>query len=401
MITVEEADKIISLNIEKFPSVQVPLQDAFGMVLQEDLIADRDLPPFDRVTMDGIGIKFNTWEQGDRTFSVEGVQKAGIPPLKLEGSSTCLEVMTGAVLPGGCDCVIPYEDVSIKEGKAMVREDVKPIHRQFVHAQASDYPRGTVLLKKGARLLAPQVAIAASIGKAEVLVSAAPKVAAVGTGDEVVGINDQVEPHQIRQLNSYVIEAALKLSGYDQVTRFHLRDDKEELRARLGEMLEHFDVIVLSGGVSMGKFDYIPDVLAGLGVEVLFHQVKQCPGKPFWFGKSSDGKPVFALPGNPVSTQVGVYRYVLPYFNTASGACEQAQEFAVLDSDVDVKTDRTYFLPVKVRGDEDGRFLSTPVFTGTSGDYAALAGTDGFLELPQDTFRFSKGATARLYRWKN
>jgi molybdopterin molybdotransferase len=222
----------------------------------------------------------------------------------------------------------------------------------------------------------------------------------VGTGDEVVAIDQKVEPYQIRQSNAYAIAAALKLSGYDKVTCFHLRDDKDELRANLSEMLKDFDVLVLSGGVSMGKFDYIPDVLADIGVKVVFHQVKQRPGKPFWFGNNKEGKPVFALPGNPVSTQVGLYRYVLPYLNKAVNAYALEQEFVVLDRNVDVKTDRTYFLPVKIKGQEDGRLLATPVFPRVSGDYAALAKSDGFIELLEGIFEFPMGAAARLYRWK-
>ena len=378
----------------------VPLQDAFGMVLREDLVADRDIPPFDRVTMDGIGINFNAWEKGKRIFSIEGIQKAGVPPLNLENADACLEVMTGAVLPSGCDCVILYEDIEINDGKAKLREGIKIACMQNIHVKASDYTCGTRLVLKGSRLLASQVAIAASIGKSEVLVTANPKIAVVGTGDEVVGIDQEIESYQIRQSNAYAIAAALKLFGYDQVVCFHIKDDKDELRARLGEMLEDFDVVILSGGVSMGKFDYVPEVLADIGVKTLFHQVKQRPGKPFWFGKNGQEKPVFALPGNPVSTQVGVYRYVLPYLNRAVNACEIEREFAVLDRDVDVKTDRAYFLPVKIKSQEDGRLLAEPVFPNVSGDYAALDKSDGFIELLEDTFQFSKGTVARLFRWK-
>ncbi len=250
-------------------------------------------------------------------------------------------------------------------------------------------------------MLAPQIAFAASIGKAEVLVSKMPRIASVGTGDEVVALDQEVEPYQIRQSNSYVIQAALKLHGYDRVERFHIRDDKGELRVRLGKMLENYDVLILSGGVSMGKFDYVPEILAEMGVEVIFHTVKERPGKPFWFGKNKEGKSVFGLPGNPVSTQVTLYRYVLPFLNRSIGALDVPQELVCLNEDVQIKTDRTYFLPVKVESREDGCLMSHPVFFNGSGDYPCLAETDGFLELPADTFHFPKGTIARLYRWKS
>lgn len=401
MITVEEADRIISQNIKLFPSVRVPLQEAYGRVVHEDLFADRDIPPYDRVTMDGIGICFDAWEQGCTTFSVEGLQKAGIPGMTLKDKNASFEVMTGAVVPRGCDCVVPYEDVDVDNGTARVRDGVTVTRAQYIHACGSDYPDGALLLKKGCRLLAPQIAIAAAVGKADILVSDSPKIAVVGTGDEVVPVNGPVESHQVRRSNACAIEAALKLSHYEKVTCFHINDDPQALTAELGRILEEFDALILSGGVSMGKLDYVPEVLERLEVKSLFHQVKQRPGKPMWFGVTQDGNPVFGLPGNPVSTQVGVTRHVLPFLNRASGASVPAPEFAILESDVDVGTNRTYFLPVRIRCGEGCQRLSTPVFPKVSGDYAALAVTDGFCELPADTFRFSKGFSARFYPWQS
>lgn len=401
MITVEEADKIIFKDIKEFPSVRVPLQEAFGMVLQEDLYADRDLPPFHRVAMDGIAINYSSWEAGNRSFTVEGMQKAGSPAVTLKDTSACIEAMTGAVLPEGCDCVVPVENIEMDNGQAKLREGFKLTRMQNIHMKGSDYKRGTSLVLKGFRLFSPQVAVAAAIGKAEIFVTQSPKIAVIGTGDELVGIHQKVEPYQIRQSNSYALQSALQMQGYDHVTRFHIKDDKDELKKRLGKILDDFDVLVLSGGVSMGRLDYVPEVLQAIGVEVLFHKVKQRPGKPFWFGKSKEGKPVFALPGNPVSTQICVYRYVLPYLDKAVGARAVLEEFAVLDENVKIKTDRTYFLPVKIESEQRGRLMTMPVYPNGSGDYASLARSDGFIELPPDTFQFPKGTSARLYRWKS
>jgi len=400
MITVEEADNIILRDVKEYPSVRVPLRDAFGMILREDLLADRDLPPFHRVAMDGIGINFGSWEKGNRIFPVEDTQKAGSPPLSLKNTDACFEVMTGAVLPSGCDCVIPVENISIDDGKAALPKEFKLVRMQNVHGQGSDYESGACLVPKGCRLLAPQVAVAASVGKSEILVAQAPKIAVIGTGDELVGIDQRIESYQIRQSNSYAVQSFLQLNGYHHATRFHIRDDKNELTTRLTEILKGFDVLVLSGGVSMGKFDYVPEVLKTIGIEILFHKVKQRPGKPFWFGKSREGKPVFALPGNPVSTQIGACRYILPYLSRAAGIRDVPKEFAILDESVKIKTALTYFLPVKIRSEENGRLAALPVFPNGSGDYASLAKSDGFIELPADTFQFSKGTVARLYRWK-
>lgn len=399
MIAVEEADKIIFGDIKEFPSVQMPLQDAVGMVLREDLIADRDLPPFNRATMDGIALHFASWESGNRNFPIEGIQKAGQASLTLNKNSSCIEIMTGAVLPDGCDCIIPVEHIGIDKNSAKVDEDFKLTSMLNVHAQGSDHKSGSKLVGAGARLYAPQIAVAASIGKAEVRVTQSPKIAVIGTGDELVGIDQKPESFQIRQSNSYALCAALLLHGFSQVERFHMRDNKSEMQAQLGQILNNYDVIILSGGVSMGKFDFIPEVLENIGVKVHFHKVKQRPGKPFWFGKSKDGKPVFALPGNPVSTQVGMIRYILPYLNRVIGVQDGLAEFAVLAQDIEIKTPFTNFLQVKLEGDSNGRLQAIAIIPNSSGDFASLAQSDGFLELPPETFHFSKGFPARLFRW--
>lgn len=407
MLSVQQADDMIRLNVKLCPPVRVTLREAFGCVLREDIRADRDLPPFDRVAMDGIAISWDSWRKGRREFVVEGVQKAGTPVQTLKNQSHSIEVMTGAVLPKGCDCVIPVENIEIDGRIARLREGFKISRWLNIHPRGTEYKRGAILLRKGCRLLSAQIAVAASVGKPEVRVSRSPSIAVVGTGDELVEVGKPIAPFQIRQSNAYALECAFQMHGYRDVRRFHLKDDKEKLRLRLKDVLQKFDVVVLSGGVSMGKFDFVPEVLERLRVKVLFHKVKQRPGKPFWFGKSRDGKPVFALPGNPVSTLISAYRYILPYLNQSSGLDTTAAEFAVLEEDVEVKTPLTSFLPVKIAYHPDGRLAASPVHTHGSGDYASLAQSDGFVELKEDTplagrlrtYRFPKGSVSRLYRW--
>jgi len=401
MITVQEADKIIFKGVKEFPPCHVPLLGAFGMVLREDLLADRDQPPFDRVTMDGIAINFASFESGNRSFEVEEIQKAGSPSVTLKDKNGCIEVMTGAPLPSGCDCIVPVEDISVDNGQAQLQEKLQLTRLMNIHSMGLDRKQGECLVKKGCRLLPPQIAIAAAIGKSQVLVTQNPKVAVIGTGDELVDIDQKPQDFQIRQSNSYALKSALELNGYPEVARFHIKDDKDELKTRLGDILKNFDVLVLSGGVSKGKFDYIPEILNSLGVKMLFHKVKQRPGKPFWFGKSKEGKPVFALAGNPVSTQIGVYRYVLPYLSRAVGVQNIVPEFAILDQDVKIDTALTYFLPVKIKDTQDGRLIVQPIFPNGSGDFASLAQSDGFIELAAETYQFSKGTIAELMRWKS
>jgi len=397
MITVAQADKIIEQNTKEFPVVKIPLQEAYGLILQEDLCADRNFPPFNRATMDGIAIDHSSWISGNRTFTVEGMQKSGIPSLTLKDQNACIETMTGAVLPKGCDCVIPVEKIKFNNGRAELQDDLNCERMMNVHSDGSDHKQGAILVNKGTRLLPAQIAIAAAIGKAQLLVSRVPQVAVIGTGDELIEIDQTPESFQIRQSNSYAVQCALELNGFKNVSRFHLNDDKDELRSRLKEILKSYDVLILSGGISKGKFDFVPEILTELECKVLFHKVKQRPGKPFWFGVSSEDKPVFALPGNPVSTQVGTYRYVIPYLNRACGV-KKTQEMAVLDQDLTIDTPLTNFLPVQIKSEEKG-LSAVPVIPNGSGDFVSLAQTDGFIELKPETFKFPKGTPAPLTRW--
>jgi molybdopterin molybdotransferase len=230
-------------------------------------------------------------------------------------------------------------------------------------------------------------------------VTAKPKIAVIATGDELVDIGRKtIKPYQIRLSNSYALDAALRQTGLCDARMFHFIDDKKILRREIKKILNQFDILVLSGGVSMGEFDYVPQVLAELGVQVLFHKVAQKPGKPFWFGKNKKGKIVFALPGNPVSTQICAHRYVIPYLHKIAGLPYNGY-WAVLDEDLSAKTDLTYFAPVKIFSEDNGTLRATPVATGGSGDYASLSQADGFLELKAKQKHFPQGFVAPFYSW--
>jgi molybdopterin molybdotransferase len=399
MITVAEADKLISERMKKFVAVYSPISDVQGKILQEDICADRDAPPFHRVAMDGIAIDFSAWQSGQREFHIERIQKAGEAPHILIDNKSCLEVMTGAVLPIGTNCVIKVEDIKVENKRAIINDGLALTLMQNIHQMASDHKEGTVLVKSGDMLLGPQVAVAASVGKASILVSEVPSIAIISTGDELVEVDQEVKPYQIRMSNSYALQASLKNSGFLKTAIFHIIDDQEELFRKLSEILLNFDVLILSGGVSMGKFDYIPSVLNDLGVSKVFHKINQKPGKPFWFGISKENKPVFALPGNPVSTLICFRRYILPNLFRSLGADNQ-DDFAILAEDVNFKANLTWFLPVKLKN-EMGIIKAYPVWFNGSGDYASLVNSDGFVELAADQSSFPLGTVAPVYRWNN
>jgi molybdopterin molybdotransferase len=394
-----EADELIGKHLTCLPIESLPLAQCGGAVLRENIYAERDQPPFDRVAMDGIALDSNALSSGARRLHVQATQAAGDPPLTLTSPQDCIEVMTGAVLPAGCDSVLPVEQLTVRDGDAEIAPDVRVEPWQNVHRRGTDTRQGTLLLSAGVRLRAPEVAIAASAGMDRVRVSSQPMLAVISTGNELVEPGEPILPHQIRRSNAYGIVACLRQHGYQRVADDHIVDDAAELKRRLKFHLETHDVLVLSGGVSMGKFDLVPKVLDELGVHAIFHNVAQRPGKPLWFGVAGSGAAVFALPGNPVSSLVCLSRYVLPALAASQGETAAPPERMALAAPVTVKAPLTTFLPVAIEIDDWGRAWASPRPTNGSGDFTALAGTDGFVELPPGPNTYPKGFVTRLHRW--
>lgn len=399
MLTPAEAEKLIGERLACLPIESLPLTQCAGAVLRENVYAERDQPPFDRVAMDGIALHSDAIRAGTRRYALQATQGAGDPALTLASRSGCIEVMTGAVLPNDCDAVIPVEQITSREGEVELGPAVSVEPWQNVHRRGTDSRQGALLLSTGTRLTAPEVAIAASAGMARVRVSCQPAVVVISTGNELVEPGDPILPHQIRRSNVYAVVSALRRQGFSRVADDHVPDDKDALKARLKFHLDTHDVLVLSGGVSMGRFDLVPQALAELSVEQVFHKVAQRPGKPLWFGMAPSGAAVFALPGNPVSTLVCLARYVIPALFASMGQAPKAQEKIALGAPVDVTPALAFFLPVRVEIDDWGRAWAAPAPTRGSGDFVALAGSDGFVELPPGPNTYPKGFVTRLYRW--
>jgi molybdopterin molybdotransferase len=401
MIEVSEAVKIINETQLSLTPVKIPLEKAVGRVLRQDIIADTDFPPFDRVMMDGIAVKWEDFENGIRTFKIEGVQAAGSPKMKLQNRGGCLEAMTGAIAPENADLVIPYEDVRIdrKENLAVVNIG-EASNGSNVHKSGADKKRGELLVPVGTMIGTPEIAIAASVGRHELLVTRHPTIAIVSTGNELVDVDEKPLPHQIRRSNVYAIAAELRKMGIKS-DLMHIHDDKSALRQSLGEILERYDIVMLSGGISQGKFDFVPETLESLGVVKKFHQVKQKPGKPFLFAVREDRNVVFAFPGNPVSTFMCFHKYFIPWLKSNLGIREAMNKKAVLNQDFSIKTSFTYFLQVASKIDDHGTFLATPVMGGGSGDHANLLNSNAFLELPANTYHFKKGQVFNLIPFRD
>ena len=400
MLTVAEAFARVLATARPISIETVVLPQANGRVLAETLTADRDFPPFNRVAMDGIAVAHAAWARGQTEFAIEHTQYAGAPPQPLQNPHNAIEVMTGAMLPPGTDVVVRYEDILLHDNRATIQISPPEASGINIHRQAADRRQGDVLLKPGTRLGPAELAIAATVGAAELAVTRAARVAVVSTGDELVGINQTPLPYQIRRSNAYALQALFTQAGAD-VSLFHLSDAIEELREGLAKILgTGFDAVVLSGAVSKGRADHLPGLLRELHVVEIFHEVNQRPGKPMWFGARADGPVVFGLPGNPVSTFITACRYVRPWLRAVqqpadaevASAAVEAPMPAMLTVDINFKPQLAHFVPVRLTVDAGGRRLATPLRVGGSGDLAGLVGATAFLELPPEPSIFAAGS---------
>ena len=397
MISTREASQTIAESMPAFEAEDVALADASGRILRQSVVAERDQPPFDRVTMDGIAVDYAKLAEGRRQFTIQGTQQAGDPVLTLADKSNCIEIMTGAVMPISADCVIPVERISVDDGIIEIEAGYDASQDQFVHPQGSDHKQGTEVLKAGSVISPMDIAIIASCGLEAVSVSKQPTISIISTGSELVAPGGPIEVHQVRLSNGPALVAMLQ--GQGSCEHEHLADEPELLEDKLAAHLSKSNVLILSGGVSMGKADYVPEALATLGVKVIFHKISQRPGLPMWFGIGPKNQAVFALPGNPVSTLVCCRQYVLPALLHASGREPRIAETAELSEDFSFNPKLTCFLPVRLLANADGKLVAQPAPTNTSGDFTALSGTAGYVELEKETSEFSKGTPVPLHRW--
>ncbi|WP_289644507.1 molybdopterin molybdotransferase MoeA [Maribacter aestuarii] len=384
-IPYEKALSILEEHKASFPLVSKNLEDSIGAYLGEDLIADRDFPPFDRVTMDGIAIDYKTFAKGQRTFTIEATAAAGTKQQTLKDNSKCIEVMTGAIMPNGADTVIRYEDLTVEENLVTINLDSLN-YKQNIHFKGMDISRGTIIVNRGTQLSSAEINIAAAVGKATLQVKKLPRVIIFSTGDELVPVSQIPQLHQIRRSNIYGIQATLIEWGI-AADLYHLADDKKEMLRTISKMLKKYDLFIFTGGVSKGKFDYLPDVLEELQIKKHFHKIQQRPGKPFWFGSNAEGKKIFALPGNPVSSFVCVYMY-LQFWLLKSLEVDFETLYVHLKNNVEFKPDLVYFLEATLESKPDGKLVAEAIKGNGSGDFANLVKTDGFLILPQNKSQF-------------
>lgn len=369
MINPSQAFKLIdALSVPKKVH-QISIQEALGSILAEDLKADRDFPPFDRAMMDGIAIKNST----STRWPIESIAFAGEAKKILNNPNAAIEIMTGAPIPLDCDAILKIEDLLFNDFEGVKWAEYigkDPINiGQFIHAQASDCKKNDLIISSGAKIGPVEIAIAATIGKAKLSVFKKPSMAIFSTGDEIVGLDQQPLPHQIRSSNSYMLQAVLQSNGFSTELS-HVKDEIDAVENALEAATEKHQIILLSGGVSAGKKDFIPDVLKKLGFEPIFHKIAQKPGKPLYVGNRADGKAVFAFPGNPISTLTCFWIYFLPWLLEKKRVFLEitVENLPLANPNLD------QWLPVQIENN-----LATPLKNNGSGDLIHWSLADGLV----------------------
>jgi molybdopterin molybdotransferase len=393
MLSFKEAQQIIISQAHSFGKERINLNDAYNRVLAEQIKADRDYPPFDRSVMDGFAINKSDWDEGIREFSVVETIYAGKISKQIISKGECYKIMTGASVPPAVNIVIRREDVDEEMNKISVHPiELQPF--QNIAKQGKDIKQASIVSDKNIRCTTPVIGLLASLGKSKFLVECLPKVSVITTGDEVVDIEDAINPVQIRNANVYAIKALLKQWNIDPIHIEHVPDDIEKLRSAI-TIAKDADIIIVSGGVSAGDADHVPGVLEKLGAEKIFHKVAIKPGKPLWFGKFSNGTIVFALPGNPLSCMVTFKLFIDLFLSCSFGLGEPNVLSLPFNGTRKKISSLDEFFPVKISGNPSVLELLS---FNNSGDITAAIHADGVALHPKDMLEISAGAVLDFYK---
>ncbi len=394
MLTVEEALELVKSRCGPLPARRVPLGEAAGLRLAEDIASDIDSPPHDKAMMDGYAVRSADREKERRIL--EEIAAGAVPHFALT-PGTASRIMTGAPLPEGADAIVPVEKTELIDATTVRLEQVDPARGQNVLYRGSSMRERDVVVQRGAVVRPIEIAILAETGHGAVAVVPRPRMAVLPTGNELVAVTERPGPGQIRNSNGPMLVALGRRAGAETTDLEVARDSYEHLTQRIVEGLTH-DILVLSGGVSAGTFDLVPQVLAEQGVEQVFHKIALKPGKPLWFGikrgeATNRTTLVFGLPGNPVSSLVCFELFVRPAIAALAGhGFVQLESFrAKLVSDYEYKGDRAACLPARVRHLPAETDVEILPWAG-SADLATLTGANGLVRLPAERRRFSTGS---------
>lgn len=396
MITVAEAIQIVKEQTRPLPPERVLLEDALGRILAADIIADTDLPPFDRSQMDGYAVQAVDTQNAPVRLRIAGESAAGRGWHQQMKAGEAVRIMTGAPLPAGADSVQQVELTRESDGFV---EILKPVQTgRSIVRRASEIEKGATVLRAGEPIGAAMVAALASFGCAQVMVGRRPRVAVLATGSELVPVDQTPGQDQIRDSNNYSIGAYAELAGA-LVERLPLAgDDTTLLMNQIAEAAKRSDVVVTSGGVSMGVYDFTKTALTELNSEIFFERVSLRPGKPTVFARLPGGTLVFGLPGNPVSVSVTFNLFARTAILAMQGAkeTELQKETAVLEKGLKGTQDRESYLPAELSTSGDGKLLALPLKWGGSSDFVAFARATALIIVPKGLQLLEAGAIVQI-----
>jgi molybdenum cofactor synthesis domain-containing protein len=399
MITVADAIQIVLQQTPSLDAEPLAISDALGRILAEDIIADTDLPPFDRAQMDGYAVQAGDTTNTPARLRIVGESAAGAGWHQEMKAGEAVRIMTGAPVPTGADAVQQVELTREVNGEGVV-EILEPVNEgRSIVRRADEIKTGTTVLRAGEEINAAMIATLASFGYAQVKVGSRPRVAVMATGSELVDVDQKPGQDQIRDSNNYTI-AAYAAQCNAIVDRLPLAgDNTEELKREIAEAARRSDVVITSGGVSMGVYDFTKAALKELGAEIYFERVALRPGKPTVFGKLGKAL-VFGLPGNPVSVAVTFNLFARTALRAMQGAKEATlkKETAVLAGDIKGSVDRESYLPAILRTDESGMLLAEPLKWGGSSDFVAFAAATGLIALPSGSKTVESGTCVKVVR---
>jgi molybdenum cofactor synthesis domain-containing protein len=398
MISVSEAIAIVRAQTPTLGLESVPLPEARGRVLAEEIVADTDLPPFNRAQMDGYAVSSADLTTVPARLDLVGESAAGAGWHHELKPGQAVRIMTGAPVPRGADSVQQVE-VTRESGEARVVEiDRATKPGQFIVQRGVEVTAGSVVLRAGETVNAAMMASLASFGYDQVKVARRPRVSVMATGSELVSVDQTPLPDQIRDSNNYSIGAYAELAGA-QVRRLPLAgDDPNSLQDAIAAAATETDVLVLSGGVSMGVYDFTKPALRALGAEIFFERVALRPGKPTVFARFGDAL-VFGLPGNPVSVSVTFNLFVRTALLAIQGATdtELSSDTALLARPVKGSGERESFLPATLGTNDEGQMIATPLKWAGSSDFVAFAQATALINVPANHAGYSADDQVRVF----
>jgi len=396
MISIAESLRIVLDQTTHLNSESVPLADARGRILAEDIVADSDLPPFDRSQMDGYAVRAADVQVAPARLTIAGESAAGRGWHQEMHTGQAVRIMTGAPVPAGADSVQQVELTRELDGEVEILEPVLP--GRSIVKRGAEITVGETVLSAGEQITAATMAVLASFGYAQVKVGRRPRVAVMATGTELVAVDQQPGKDQIRDSNNFSIGAYAELAGA-VVERLPLAgDDTSLLKRQIIEAAEQSDIVVTSGGVSVGVYDFTKPVLKELNAELFFERVALRPGKPTVFARLPNGTLFFGLPGNPVSVSVTFNLFARTALLAMQGAKQPAlvEEWAVLARVVKGSGGRESYLPAQLSTSEDGVLLAEPLKWGGSSDFVGFVRAKALIIVPPAAGMLETGTRVRV-----